>query len=128
MGGEGQTEGLFILIGNDNGLCNALHCDDTSVSMLLNFCLLHPDRKDRNGSGCEAVVVAREGSGSKGVVGGVEVSGEAEFPPTPLNHHMMLKKAHPIDHPRTPSPPITLSPSSPPHTQVYYWASGSEPT
>ena len=72
-----------------------------------------PDQSVRNGDGS---CITTEGAG---IVGGSEGSRGAEFPPTPLSHHMMLKKAIPIDHPRTPSPPITISPSSPPHSQVH---------
>ena len=66
------------------------------------------------------MMVGDLGSKSKGETGGIGGSGEAEFPATPLNHHMMMNKSLPIDRPRTPSPPITtISPSSPTHTQVH---------
>ena len=76
-----------------------------------------PPPPNINGAG-RADASRGEDSGAREVVGEFEGSGVAEFPPTPLNVHMMLKKALPINQPRTPSPPVTISPASPPYTQV----------
>lgn len=72
------------------------------------------DYKEKSSSGGEGVV----GEGEGGNTAGIEGPGEAQTPATPLSRQMM-KKSLPVDHPRTPSPPLTtISPSSPPYTQV----------
>lgn len=92
-------------------------CGFPLVSILVSLSL---DHKDRRSVGSEGATVGGEGSKSKGESSGIEGSREADFPATPLNHHMMMKKSVAIDRPRTPSPPITtISPSSPTHTQVH---------